>query len=101
MLASADVVRTTEGRIDTPQHARREELAGVRERGMLTWGLPRNLGDLVVSVRGRRKGHPVEEPRPGDGALTVPGANVERTRGTAKRRKRSAAGGAIRSRSTP
>ena len=50
MPASADVVRKTEGRIDTPSRAWREELAGVRERGMHTWGLPRNLGDLVVSV---------------------------------------------------
>jgi len=32
--ASADVVRKTEGRIDTPQEAGREELAGVEERGM-------------------------------------------------------------------
>lgn len=50
MVASADVVRRTEGRIDTPHQAWREELAGVRERGMHTGGLPRNLGDLVVSA---------------------------------------------------
>ena len=58
--ASADVVRMTEGRVDTPSQAWREEFAGVRERGMHTWGLPRNLGDLVVSVRENRDGHPVE-----------------------------------------
>jgi len=34
--ASADVVRKTEGRIDTPKKAGREELAGVGERGMHT-----------------------------------------------------------------
>jgi hypothetical protein len=27
---------------------------------MHTWGLPRNLGDLVVSARESRAGHPVE-----------------------------------------
>ena len=36
MPASADVVSHTEGRIDTPQEAGREELAGVGERGMHT-----------------------------------------------------------------
>ena len=72
--ASADVVRKTEGRIDTPQEAGREELAGVEERGMHTWGLPRNLGDLIVSVRESRDGRPVEQPRPGGGALAVPGS---------------------------
>jgi len=72
--ASADVVRKTEGRIDTPQEAGREELAGVEERGMHTSGLPRNLGVLVVSVRKSREGHPVEQPRPGGGALAVPGS---------------------------
>jgi len=72
--ASADVVRKTEGRIDTPQEAGREELAGVEERGMHTSGLPRNLGGLVVSVRKSREGHPVEQPRPGGGALAVPGS---------------------------
>ena len=60
MPASADVVRKTEGRIDTPKAARREELAGVEERGMHPWGLLRNLGDPVVSVRDGRDGHPVE-----------------------------------------
>jgi len=60
ILANADVVRTTEGRVDTPREAWREEFAGVRERGMHTWGLPRNLGDLVVSARESRDGHPVE-----------------------------------------
>ena len=49
--ASADVVDMTEGRIDTPRRAGREELAGVEERGMHTRGLPRNLGGLIVSVR--------------------------------------------------
>ena len=58
--ASADVVRKTEGRIDTPQEAGREELAGVEERGMHTGGRPRNLGGLIVSVREGRDGHPVE-----------------------------------------
>ncbi len=60
ILASADVVRKTEGRIDTPKKAGREELAGVGERGMHPWGLLRNLGDLVVSARESRDGHPVE-----------------------------------------
>ena len=60
ILANADVVRTTEGRVDTPREAWREEFAGVRERGMHTWGLSRNLGDLVVSARESRDGHPVE-----------------------------------------
>ena len=72
--ASADVVRKTEGRIDAPKQAGREELAGVEERGMHTSGLPRNLGGLVVSVRKSREGHPVEQPRPGGGALAVPGS---------------------------
>ena len=74
MPASADVVSRTEGRIDTPQEAGREELAGVGERGMHTWGLLRNLGDLIVSVRESREGHPVEQPRPGSGALAVLGS---------------------------
>jgi len=56
MPASADVVSQTEGRIDTPPEARREELAGVGERGMHTWGLLRNLGDLIVSVRRAGRG---------------------------------------------
>ncbi|MGQ0671158.1 MAG: hypothetical protein ACT4PO_16110, partial [Actinomycetota bacterium] len=54
--ASADVVRKTEGRIDAPREAGREELAGVEERGMHAWGLPRNLGGLIVSVRKNREG---------------------------------------------
>jgi hypothetical protein len=74
ILASADVVRGTEGRVDTPQEAWREELAGVRERGMHTGGLPRNLGDLVVSAHESREGHPVEQPRPGGGALAAAGS---------------------------
>ena len=74
MLASADVFRTTEGRVDTPREAGREELAGVRERGMHTGGLPRNLGDLVVSAHESREGHPVEQPRPGGGALAAAGS---------------------------
>jgi hypothetical protein len=74
ILASADVVRGTEGRVDTPQEAWREELAGVRERGMHTEGLPRNLGDLVVSAHESREGHPVEQPRPGGGALAAAGS---------------------------
>jgi len=72
--ASADVVRKTEGRIDASKEAGREELAGVEERGMHTWGLPRNLGGLVVSVRESREGHPVEQPRSEGGALAVPGS---------------------------
>ena len=35
-------------------------------------GLPRNLGDLIVSVRESREGRPVEQPRPGGGALAAP-----------------------------
>jgi hypothetical protein len=73
MPASADVVSRTEGRIDTPREAGREELAGVGERGMHTGGLLRNLGGLIVSVRESREGPPVEQPRPGSSALAVPG----------------------------
>ncbi len=85
--ASADVVVKTEGRIDTPREAGREELAGVEERGMHAWGLPRNLGGLIVSVRESREGHPVEQPRPGGGALAVPGSE-----GRARARYRQAKG---------
>ena len=58
------------------EQAGREELAGVRERGMHTWGLPGNLGDLVVSAHESREGHPVEQPRPGGGALAAAGSEA-------------------------
>src|SRR5436309_2166662 len=54
---------------------------------MHTGGLLRNLGDLVVSAREIRKGHPVEQPRPGSGALAVPGSE-----GRARARYRPAKG---------
>jgi hypothetical protein len=41
---------------------------------MHAWGLARNLGDLIVSVRESRDGHPVEQPRLREGALAVPGS---------------------------
>jgi len=72
--ASADVVRYTEGRVDTPSRAGREELAGVRERGMHISGFPRNLGDLVVSVLDHGVGHPLSKPRPREAALVLPGS---------------------------
>ena len=90
--ASADVVSSTEGRIDTPSRAWREELAGVRERGMRTWGLPRNLGDLIVSARESRDGRPVKQPRPGGGALGVPGSE-DRARARYRQAKETKRGG--------
>lgn len=65
ILASAVVVRTTEGRVDMPREAWREELAGAESGACITGGLPRNLGDLVVSAHESREGHPLEQPRPG------------------------------------
>jgi len=71
--ASADVVRKTDGRVDTPRAGqRREELAGVEERGMYAWGFPRNLGDLLVCASMNREGYPMKQPRPGDRALAAP-----------------------------
>ena len=64
-------------------------------------GLPRNLGDLIVSVRESREGPRLDSPGPGVARSLLPGANIERTHGTTARRKRSAAGGTVRSRSTP
>ena len=55
MRASADVVRRTEGRIDTPHLAWREELRRGQRAGHAHRGLPRNLGDLVV-IRAREPG---------------------------------------------
>jgi hypothetical protein len=63
--ASADVVRKTEGRVDTLNvRAWRIELAGVEERGMHTGGFPRNLGDLLVSTPPDREGPPMKQSRP-------------------------------------
>ena len=68
--------------------AGREELAGVEERGMYTWGFPRNLGDLFVSASTNREGHPMEQSRPGERALAVLGnedrvqARYRRVKGT-------------------
>ena len=58
------------------EKAGREELAGVEERGMLTWGFPRNLGDLIASAPTDREGHPMEQPRPEDRALAVLGSEA-------------------------
>ena len=72
---SADVVRKTEGRVDTLNaRAWRAELAGVEERGMYTWGFSRNLGDLFVSAPTNREGHPMEQPWSGERALAVLGS---------------------------
>ena len=49
-----------------------EELAGVEERGMLTRGFLRNLGDLRVSAPTERDGPPMEQPRLGERALALP-----------------------------
>ena len=56
------------------EKAGREELAGVEERGMYTWGFPRNLGDLVVSVPTEREGHPMKQPRLEERALAILGS---------------------------
>ena len=52
--------------------ARREELAGVEERGMYTWGFPRNLGDLFVSAPTDRAGTRLNSPSIADRTLAVP-----------------------------
>ena len=59
---------------------------------MHTWGLLRNLGDLIVSVRRSREGHPVEQPRPGSGALAVPGSEG-RARARYRQAKETKCGG--------
>jgi hypothetical protein len=41
---------------------------------MHTWGLRRNLGDLVVSVLDHGVGNPLSKPRPRDAALAIPGS---------------------------
>ena len=70
---SADVVRKTEGRVDTLNvRAWRAELAGVEERGMHTGGFPRNLGDLLVSTPTDRVGPRWNSPGIEDRPLAVP-----------------------------
>jgi hypothetical protein len=76
MLAHADGVKKTEGRVDTPKLAGREECAGVEERGMRAWGFPRNLGDLLVSASPDREGRPMKQPRPGARALANLGSEA-------------------------
>ena len=44
LLAGADVVQLTEGRIATPQGPGVRDPAGVGEQGTLTYGSSRNLG---------------------------------------------------------
>ena len=90
---SADVVRKTEGRVDTLNaRAWRAELAGVRERGMHPGGFPRNLGDLFVSASTNREGHPMEQSRPGNRALAVLG-NDDRVQARYRRVKGTKRGG--------
>jgi len=76
-----------------------EELAGVEEQGMYALGSPGNLGDLIVSVREQSGRGPEPTPRPSTSTTRdVRGANTRVADGSAKRRKRSAARWAVRSR---
>jgi hypothetical protein len=47
----ADVVIMAEGNTETLPVARRGGVTGVEEPGMVTVGLPRNLGGPIISVR--------------------------------------------------
>jgi len=75
--------------------------AGVKEQGIGTRGFPRNMGGPVVSPGiSRPCGGPSNVPRPAVASHpAAAGANQGCTAGTAKRRKRSAAGRATGSRS--
>jgi hypothetical protein len=81
-----------EGSIGALQWSGVADPAGVKEQGTHTWGLPRNLGDPVVSGPVRRSGVRHE-----DLQALVRRARARRERtsgaghGTAKRRERSAA----------
>lgn len=50
------MVDAAEGNTETPVEAWAYPLTGARERGMLTNGLPRNLGDPMGSVAHERLG---------------------------------------------
>ena len=77
--------------------------AGVAEQGIGTMGVPRNVGDPVVSARNPGgMGHPGDQCVPVHRRLSLAACGSQSQaslRGTAKRRQRSAAGRAAGSRS--
>ena len=74
--------------------------AGVEEQGIGTRGSPRNLGDPAVSTRNWPEAARPKQPQaPGRRRALLGETNTGATSGTAKRRKRSAAGRAAGSRS--
>ena len=82
IVAEADGVEKSEGstrRIAKGPDAQRS--AGVREHGMGARGLPRNLGEPVVSAQIREGTR--NSPRPAAVASKAAGANTGRTSGTA------------------
>jgi hypothetical protein len=102
LFVGADVVRILYGR----QHrAAVNGLAssippGSEEQGMCTPGFPRNVGDPVVSSLKDPAGATGRlSPRPMTRVLGVVWSEDRHKAGTAKRRQRSAAGGAAGSRS--
>ena len=83
-LAGVDTFQTVEDYIAPPYWLGGRDPAGVRERGMHTWGFPRNLGGPAFSTANARTRIPGEQPQARVVAFRDAGAKQERARGTAK-----------------
>ena len=100
LFVMADGVVKSEGNTAVSVSARTRQLTGVRERGTLVQGLPRNRGRperLLQSKYGRETRDQIQAGSRHASRLT--GANPRRCEGIAERRKRSEARRAFGSRS--
>ena len=93
-MVEADAVGKSEGSIFVAVMAWRKGSTGVKEQGTDAQGGPRNLGDPASSVIKQRLGKPLnKEPRSAYEGADICGRDEKRAQGgTAKRRRRSAAG---------